>query len=177
MTPEQIIAKAIESSGLTPEQVDQLPSSTRFALQDQVWEVKAPSPVQGLVVFSIFEGNQRDPLEDHMRGDVRVFCIPTAPGLPYCRILMSRASPTILRTTYPTADSFAQEIGAEWSELAKALELIEDDDDGDGVECDACGYVSTVEGVDDEDEPIEAEVKFCGNCGKTLAIEPASVTQ
>lgn len=166
MTPQELIAKCIDQSLLTEEQVAELPTITRFGQGEDIWAVKAQAPgVPGLTVFAIFEGNQRDVLDVHLRGDVRIFCMPTAAGNPYCRVALSRMAPTLVRTDFKDAGAFAEEVGEEWDALGLALGIVEDDNDA--ATCPACGADTEVT-LDDDDDEQDDEPKFCGKCGKAF---------
>ena len=167
MTPNELIAKCIEESMLSSEQVADLPTNTRYGQADSVWVVKEQAPgVPGMLVFAIFEGNQRDMLDVHLRGDVRIFCIPTTVGIPYCRVTLSRSAPTLLRTDFKDSDAFAREVAGEWDALALAIGMIEDDTDN--VVCEECGAETSIT-TDDDDE--DDEPKYCGHCGRLFPEE------
>jgi hypothetical protein len=180
-SPQAIIDLAVQRSGLTTEQIDALVPVGRVAHAD-LWEVGQPAPLTGpaagLVVFAIFTGDHHDPLNESIRGDARVYCVPGddkprgrratvwAPSaLPgFCRYTLSRVSPTLDRRDFPSADAFASEIGAEWADWSAALE--EEEDETAAHVCAACGFETAVENDnEDEDEETDVEPSFCGHCG------------
>jgi hypothetical protein len=176
MTPQDIIAKALESSGLDRDDVE---SMSRFIPQrfngfSDVWEVGQPAPAPGLVVFAIFTGPHYDPVDAHVPGDVRVYCLP-APGSAShpCCFTLNRTTPTGFQAPFASldGDQFAETVGEEWSALSEAISLFDEDDD-DSVECPACSHRTTMASEDEEGDDVP---KFCGHCGAALPELAAEV--
>lgn len=180
-TPEVVArdvhAKALELADLTQEEVNiisrRLP--TRFnGFAADVWEVGAVSPAPGWIVFAIFTGGAYDPNEDHVDGDVRVYCIPAIEGAPFAFFKVSRTVPTGYQTCFkstPVQDEFATEIAAEWNAIASSMGLIVDD--AETMHCETCGNDTALSHEDEEREVDEAS--FCGHCGarfSSAAITP-----
>jgi hypothetical protein len=165
---------ALEERGIEAEDIAQIQKAARFTWPEQVIELGQvlPETFGPFIAFDAFEGDCRDPLNDHMPGDVRIYCMPRAHvQLPFVRLKMNRAQPTGTRFTYPNAEAFAREIAAEWNGI---IERLSGDDDDDSVECSECHMWTelTLSGDDERETP---EPTFCSNCNARLPVEATPV--
>jgi hypothetical protein len=176
MTPQDIIAKALESSGLDRDDVESMSRflPTRFHSFTDAWEVGQPTPAPGYITFAIFIHPSYDPVDANLPGDVRLYCVPapTNPNASPVVFVLNRTSPSAFQAPFRplTEDQFSEVIGEEWASLAEAISLF-DEDEEEGVECPACKRSTTIAS---EDEDAEDVPKFCGHCGAHL---PAVVVE
>lgn len=180
MNPQEIIARALELSGLDKDDVEALSRfiPRRFNGFADVWEVGQPSPAPGYVVFAIFTGPNFDPIDSHVAGDVRVYCLPQPPNTQPCVFTLNRVSPTGFQSPFALLDEdgFAETIGQEWSGLAEAVALFDDEEDEDeSVECPNCSHSTAVSSSnEDAEDPIAT---WCGHCGGKLPEVAVEATQ
>ena len=172
----ELLMAALEAADVDPDDLNHIPKAARFSWPEQVIEIGEAMPEHfgPFIAFDAFEGDCRDPFNDHMPGDVRIYCMPRPgrSGIPFVRLKMNRAQPTGTRFVYASAHEFVRDIAAEWAGI---IERLEGDDEGDdSVECSEC-HVWTETSLDGDDEREVPDPVFCGNCAARLPVQATPV--
>jgi hypothetical protein len=190
---KRVLEGVLEGSTLEPEELDTLTGLAgkvgiayqRFVHEwyggaSMEWVVR--EFVQGrqdLAVFAIFV-NDVDNDDEHVPGDVRVYCIPTVQGGPFMRYTASRVNQRTLLPLVLDEERFIDELVEEWQSLAERFGVSDGTDDS--VKCPHCGVLTETRADDEEEEEGAEKAEdpgpvFCGGCGQRLPAPGVTVEQ
>lgn len=182
---EALRAKVAEECGLSVKELADLARSVAVG----GWAVGAFPPdgtsvARTHVVDSMFLGPGGDRVDDHVAGDVRVYCrpvalsvqVPTPDGpmpVPFFRFVVNRTPGTETRTDILTEEGFVEDVAFEY----RAMFLDGDDEESSTCKCGSevalgdkfcsdCGEPASRCGGCNR--PIPVGDKFCSGCGLTL---------
>lgn len=136
LSADELGKRVLKASDLEVAELLSLPFEEKYEIAGAAWQHgESPPGNASLLVVALFVGDQHDLREDHVTGDVRAYVMPrsatTGDGAAkqeYRLYTLNRAAPTI-RVTRMNLETFVEEIGGEWHDLAVLRGVVEEEDD------------------------------------------------